>query len=687
MANLDLTRFYLYTDSSLEQLRTATAPAQVWAALYTEEADAHVDSSVASNAATNNQESHAVANTTAAETAQETTSASPRPPHYQAAQQLERSMHAYASSSNNPLTLDLDKLTPVTLQLEHLHSDNCLAYLFNWLLQKNFAHHPRPQHLSSQLAKALRSFLECSYVATAARPAQTPTPLAQTSFAPFSLRYLLTTEQEVQLLHSLHTETPATAEQLPTFGQIYHNWQVLQGWNSDSNTQLLLLVNCAKFRAANHNLTLLWQNFGQQLLELATSELGVDWEAYFTTGRLIKVTPAQLALLQHPLIQHYSANHPSFLPYNLRRKQHIQGSRTASNTSNTNSNIGKHTTTEILSNISLELFALQQTTAPYLLKHYVPAILDIVAYNAIPPVTQRGLLLMDMDSTIIDIECIDEIANILGVKEQVAAITDRAMHGNLDFAQAMEQRLELLKGTDYDKFRSLQDSLNQHYNIDATFTQYLREQGNWVVALVSGGFVDFAKYVAADLEFNEFRANTLEVQDGKLTGKLLTRLVDREYKAEYLEQLAQEKHVDFTVTIGDGNNDLSMLRNADYSVGYHFKNPTNGMLQQMYFTNSNLSMLTLFLQARKSLDQLVAYKQIQSNHKFLNQADRELAFAQVFAELQQHGLNSDEDLLINHQQNTQQIQLELDEKNPEELSLTQMLYLEQVTNLLKSAQN
>lgn len=111
------------------------------------------------------------------------------------------------------------------------------------------------------------------------------------------------------------------------------------------------------------------------------------------------------------------------------------------------------------------------------------------------------------------------------------------------------------------------------------------------------------------------------------------------------------------------------------------------MLQQMYFTNSNLSMLALFLQARKSLDQLVAYKQIQSNHKFLNQADRELAFAQVFAELQQQGLNSEEDLLINHQQNTQQIQLELDEKNPEELSLTQMLYLEQVTNLLKSAQN
>lgn len=662
MANRDLTRFYLYSDSTLEQLRKATAHAQVLASLYTDSAESSDEPSTTTASTT--------ATVTPATTAQDS-----RAPHYHAAQQLEHSMHAYVSSSDNPLTLDLDKLTPVTLQLEHLHSDNCLAYLFNWLLQKNFTHHPRPQHLSSQLGKALTSFLDCSYVATATRPATTPPPLANTSFARFSLRYLLTPEQEAQLVHNLQQEPSASEVQLPTWGQVYHNWQVLQGWNGDEHTQLLLLVNCAKFRAANHNLTLLWQNFGQQLLELASSELGVDWEAYFTTGKLIRVTPAQLALLQHPLIQYFSDKNPQFLPAQLCHKQ----AQSTSNSRNRNS------TTKILQHISLELFALQQTTAPYLLKHYIPAIHDIVAYNHIPPVTQRGLLLMDMDSTIIDIECIDEIANILGVKEQVAAITDRAMHGDLDFAQAMEQRLQLLQGTDYDKFRSLQDSLSQHYNIDATFTQYLREQGNWVVALVSGGFVDFAKYVASDLEFNEFRANTLEVQQGKLTGKLLGKLVDREYKASYLTQLEQMKHVDFTITIGDGNNDLSMLRAADYSLAYHFKDPNNGMLQQMYFTNSNLSMLAFFLQARKSLDQLVAYKQIQANHQFLNQADRELAFAQAFAQLQRRGLSSEQDLLINHKQNIQQVLLEFKEKNPLELSLTQMLYLEQVSNLIKSA--
>lgn len=185
---------------------------------------------------------------------------------------------------------------------------------------------------------------------------------------------------------------------------------------------------------------------------------------------------------------------------------------------------------------------------------------------------RRQVLLADMDSTMIGQECIDELAAVAGAGEAVATITARAMNGELDFEEALRERVGLLRGLSVDVVATV---LAQRITLSpggrelvATTTAH----GGYA-ALVSGGFTHFAEPVAARLGFDEHRANTLEVSDGVLTGRVVPPVVGRDAKVRALEEItsAHGLGADAVVAVGDGANDLPMLRRAGLGVALHAK--------------------------------------------------------------------------------------------------------------------
>lgn len=183
-----------------------------------------------------------------------------------------------------------------------------------------------------------------------------------------------------------------------------------------------------------------------------------------------------------------------------------------------------------------------------------------------------GLCVMDMDSTLISIECIDEIADMVGIKPQVAAITERAMQGELDFAQSLRERVALLKGlTESDLMRVL----NERLKLNPGAKEWIAccKQNNITTLLVSGGFTFFAERVKTMLGLDYAVSNTLEIIDGKLTGRVLGDIVDAQVKANELVSLRDRLGLTATQTIaiGDGANDLKMMAAAGAGVAYHAK--------------------------------------------------------------------------------------------------------------------
>ncbi len=184
---------------------------------------------------------------------------------------------------------------------------------------------------------------------------------------------------------------------------------------------------------------------------------------------------------------------------------------------------------------------------------------------------RKKLLVADMESTVIRNEMLDELAEFVGVRERVAAITERAMNGELDFEAALEERVSLLDGLDTDVLRSCLGRIQ----IDpgaATLITTLKAHGTYT-ALVSGGFTFFADHIRELLGFDESRANRLLTADGKLTGKVGRPILDREAKVQALDQLCGRLNLEAfdAVTVGDGANDLSMLKKSGLGVAYHGK--------------------------------------------------------------------------------------------------------------------
>lgn len=183
-----------------------------------------------------------------------------------------------------------------------------------------------------------------------------------------------------------------------------------------------------------------------------------------------------------------------------------------------------------------------------------------------------GLCVMDMDSTLISIECIDEIADMMGIKPQISAITERAMSGELDFAQSLKQRVQLLEGLlESDLMRVLNERLT--LNPGAALWIETCKKNNITTLLVSGGFTFFADRVKALLGLDYAISNTLEIIDGKLTGHILGDIVDAQTKANKLIKLRNTLGLtsEQTIAIGDGANDLKMMAVAGLGIAYHAK--------------------------------------------------------------------------------------------------------------------
>ena len=188
-----------------------------------------------------------------------------------------------------------------------------------------------------------------------------------------------------------------------------------------------------------------------------------------------------------------------------------------------------------------------------------------------PSLEKPGLLLMDMDSTAIQIECIDEIAKLAGVGEQVAEVTELAMQGKLDFAESLRGRVATLENADEAILAEVRNQLPMTQGLPELVT-ILRSSG-WKVAIASGGFTYFADYLKEQLPLDAAVSNSLEIIDGKLTGKVLGRIVDAQVKAETLGDLAEQFCIDRaqTVAAGDGANDLIMMNAASMGVAFHAK--------------------------------------------------------------------------------------------------------------------
>jgi phosphoserine phosphatase len=182
------------------------------------------------------------------------------------------------------------------------------------------------------------------------------------------------------------------------------------------------------------------------------------------------------------------------------------------------------------------------------------------------------LVAMDMDSTLISIECIDEIADAIGIKPQVAAITASAMRGEIDFRASLTRRVALLAGV---PLAALQRVYDERLRLSPGAERMLagfRRVGAETL-LVSGGFTFFTERLQARLGLDHALSNTLEIRDGKLTGRIEGSIVDADAKAtEFARLKAQLAGADgLVVAIGDGANDLPMLGRADVSVAYHAK--------------------------------------------------------------------------------------------------------------------
>jgi phosphoserine phosphatase len=182
------------------------------------------------------------------------------------------------------------------------------------------------------------------------------------------------------------------------------------------------------------------------------------------------------------------------------------------------------------------------------------------------------LVVMDMDSTLINIECIDEIADMYGLKPQVAAITESAMRGEIEFAESLRRRVALLKGLDEGALQRVYDERLQ-LNPGAEFMLGEFRKRGIRTLLVSGGFTFFTDRLRQRLGLDYARSNTLEILDGELTGKVLGDIVDAQGKADNLNQVREELGLgrEQVIAIGDGANDLRMMAVAGAGIAYHAK--------------------------------------------------------------------------------------------------------------------
>ena len=184
----------------------------------------------------------------------------------------------------------------------------------------------------------------------------------------------------------------------------------------------------------------------------------------------------------------------------------------------------------------------------------------------------RRLICFDMDSTLIQTECIDELAERAGVGDKVRELTERAMRGEIDFRESFKERVALLKGLDVSVMKDIAEKLPITEGVERLMA-VLKRYG-YKIAILSGGFTYFGEYLQRKFGIDYMYANELEVDDnGKLTGKYLGDIVDGKRKAELLKLIAQVEKVNLaqTIAVGDGANDLPMISEAGLGIAFHAK--------------------------------------------------------------------------------------------------------------------
>ena len=182
------------------------------------------------------------------------------------------------------------------------------------------------------------------------------------------------------------------------------------------------------------------------------------------------------------------------------------------------------------------------------------------------------LMVSDMDSTLITVETIDEVAKEVGLTGEISSITERAMQGDLDFTESFVKRVSLLEGI---SSSSLESVYSKKVKLSPGAKNLINHfKSNQVkTAMVSGGLNFFAKKLQAELEIEKYRANNVEIINGLMTGNVLGKVIDAKEKAAYIKELCEEFNLknDQVVAIGDGANDIEMMKVAGMSVAYHAK--------------------------------------------------------------------------------------------------------------------
>ncbi len=196
----------------------------------------------------------------------------------------------------------------------------------------------------------------------------------------------------------------------------------------------------------------------------------------------------------------------------------------------------------------------------------------------------RRLICFDMDSTLIQTECIDQLAARAGVGDKVAAITERAMRGEIDFIESFRERVALLKGLDASVMREIAEQLPVTEGVERMMS--VLKRAGFKTAILSGGFTFFGDYLQQKYGFDYVYANELEIEDGKLTGRYVGDVVDGKRKAELLRLIAQVENVNIaqTIAVGDGANDLPMLSAAGLGIAFHAKPKVKATAKQSIST-------------------------------------------------------------------------------------------------------
>lgn len=222
--------------------------------------------------------------------------------------------------------------------------------------------------------------------------------------------------------------------------------------------------------------------------------------------------------------------------------------------------------------------------------------LDIAPLDFAAKLSQKGLLVMDMDSTAIQIECIDEIAKLAGTGELVSAITESAMRGELDFEQSLRRRVGTLKDASESILQQVRTNLPLMPGLRQTIATL--QQYGWKTAIASGGFTYFADYLKDLLKLDFAASNQFDIVNGKLTGLVKGDVVDAQYKAETLLRLRDEYDIlpQNTIAIGDGANDLTMMKVAGLGVAFHAK-PKVQQQAQIVVNFADLTALLCLLSA------------------------------------------------------------------------------------------